>query len=448
MNKEATLKNILYVTHPWGGGVSTFISDLKDLFKDEFNIFVLKCADGSVVLEYELDHEKKAHHYYLPCPLKSTDLTNPDYRNVCALILEAFDIDIVHINSTIGHTFDIFELPKQFNIPVIFTVHDFYCICPSIHLIYKDGMYCGGCDFGSEKEDCLIKHPCTDIPDFDKEMLKRWREKFNDVKDSVDLFTFPSFSASEIFSSFYKISDDKIKVIYHGIPLRRDVSYHMKEPGEVLQVAILGSMYLHKGKPLVKFILKRLVGDEGIRFHLFGEVSLRGANLVNHGKYDRSNIVKLLRENRIDVVMILSTWPETFSYTLSESLASSIPLIVTNMGALKERVEKDQVGWVVDYEDPEKICELLRLLKSDRNELYNRFVQIKKSPLKTMKVMRADYNDIYTHMLHSDVSRVHDEKATSDALRKLEDLEKSPSPLSLPVLKRFYRRARQRFFQR
>lgn len=446
MNKETTHKNILFVTHPWGGGVSTFISDLNDLFKDEFNMFVLKCADGSVVLEHGLDHEKKAHYYKLPHALTSKDLTDPDYRKVCALILEAFNIDLVHINSTVGHTFDIFELPKQFNIPVIFTVHDFYCMCPSIHLIYKDGMYCGGCDLDSEKEDCLIKHPCTDVPDFDKDMLKRWREKFNDVKDSVDLFTFPSFSASEIFSSFYKISDDKIKVIYHGIPLRRDVSYYMKEPGEVLQVAILGSMYLHKGKPLVKFILKQLLGDEEIKFHLFGEVSLKSANLVNHGKYDQSNIVNLLRENRIDIVMILSTWPETFSYTLSESLASGIPLIVTNMGALKERVEKDQVGWVVDYKDPEKICELLRFLKGNRGELYDRFVRIKKSPLKTMKVMRAEYDEIYTHMLRKDLSRVHDETVTSKALSMLKGLEKRPGPLSLPLLKRFYRQARQRFF--
>ena len=40
-------------------------------------------------------------------------------------------------------------------------------------------------------------------------------------------------------------------------------------------------------------------------------------------------------------------WPETYSYTLSESLISEIPEISFDLGAIAERVKKAEVGWIL-----------------------------------------------------------------------------------------------------
>ena len=45
-------------------------------------------------------------------------------------------------------------------------------------------------------------------------------------------------------------------------------------------------------------------------------------------------------------------WPETFSFTLSEAISNAIPVIATDLGALRERISKYMVGYLVPYEDP------------------------------------------------------------------------------------------------
>ena len=67
--------------------------------------------------------------------------------------------------------------------------------------------------------------------------------------------------------------------------------------------------------------------------------------------------------------LLLSTWPETFSYTLTESIAANVPPIVTNMGALAERVSSDEIGWLVDYKDVGKIRDLILRLYREKGEI-------------------------------------------------------------------------------
>jgi glycosyltransferase involved in cell wall biosynthesis len=157
-------------------------------------------------------------------------------------------------------------------------------------------------------------------------------------------------------------------------------------------------MLRHKGESLIKFILK-MIGDNKIRFYHFGDGNLIGKRLLNYGPYDRSKIVDILREHKIDVILLLSTWPETFSYTLSESIAAGIPPIVTNMGALKERLDQQDIGWVVDYDNPEEICRLLRFLRKNRGEIETRRERIKGVYLKSMDEMEKDYSDVYQSAL-------------------------------------------------
>jgi len=390
--------NILHVTHPWGGGISTYLEDLDGLFGDSLQFFVLTCCDGKLILKNGKGHDEMVLRYSLPKPVRITDFFYAEYADRLRMILKEFDINIVHVNSTVGHTFDIFNIPKLLEIPLIFTVHDFYHICPTFHMVDERGIYCKGCELGQEREGCLKNHPYIDHPNFDKETLNRWRSEFVRVKENVDQFIFPSFSAQEIFSSFFEIKADKCRVIYHGTHLDKRESPYRPKIRNTLRVGILGSMLRHKGEPLINVILKR-IGDNNIQFYHFGDGNLRSRNLINYGPYDRSKILDILREHEIDVMLLLSTWPETFSYTLSESIAAGIPPIVTNMGALKERLEQEEIGWIVDYDNPERICRLLRFLRKNKNAIAARREWIKNAYLKSMGEMKSDYLEVYGSFL-------------------------------------------------
>lgn len=398
ISKDTASGNILHVTHTWGGGISTYIDDLEEIFRGKFNFFILFCFGGMLNLRYEDDRKKKNIYYRLSKSLRLTDFTHQEYHKIFSLILRAFNIDVVHINTSLGHTFDVFKAPAELGIPVVYTIHDFFYICPTCHLVDNDGIYCNVCKPGEEREACLKKHHLVIDKDLNKEDLKRWRTEFENVKKNVDLFISPSASAKKIFSSFFNIEKSKFMVIYHGTHVEKQDFPPALEMGQELRVGILGLISRHKGKSLIKYILKN-INDNSIKFYLFGKSDLKSSNLKKMGIYDRSNIVGQLRENRINIMLILSTWPETFSYTLSESILAGIPIIATNLGALKERVERDNIGWIVDYKKPDDICLLLRHLNKNRNEINKCSEMTKHVHIKTFREMQNEYRNVYSLLI-------------------------------------------------
>jgi hypothetical protein len=74
-----------------------------------------------------------------------------------------------------------------------------------------------------------------------------------------------------------------------------------------------------------------------------------------------------LREAGIDLAVLLSTAPETFSFTLSEVLSAGIPAIVSNTGALYERIESGVTGFAVA--DDAEAARVLERLARDPAEL-------------------------------------------------------------------------------
>ena len=69
-----------------------------------------------------------------------------------------------------------------------------------------------------------------------------------------------------------------------------------------------------------------------------------------------------------DIGLLLSSVPETFSYTLSELFAAGIPPIATNLGAFSDRIDPGKTGWLVPPR-PEALVACLAALAQDRNQV-------------------------------------------------------------------------------
>jgi len=389
--------NVLHVTHSWGGGIITYINDMQKSSKDLLNIFILKCSQGWIFLEYHANKLKVSKKYFFGKEIKLTDYKSFEYAQILSTILDEFNIDIVHIDSSVGHPFDIFYVPFIKNIPIVLSVHDFFYICPTFHLIDTNGIYCGICEEGEEKDSCLKNHGYL-YSKFSADNLIEWRKKFRSIISNIDAFVFPSESAKRIFSNFYNIESSCCKLISHGTSLKKCERSLSLDSSRKFRVGILGSMLKHKGKFLVKSVI-RFLENYPIEFYHFGDGNLTAQNLVNFGQYRQDNILNLLQSNHIDIMLLLSTWPETFSYTLTETIAANIPPIVTNLGALKERVSRDNIGWVVDYKDPYKISELILRLSIEKTEVQYFKDKIENSKLKSLSEMIDEYLSLYNDLI-------------------------------------------------
>lgn len=168
-----------------------------------------------------------------------------------------------------------------------------------------------------------------------------------------------------------------------------------------LKVAFLGGLVPEKGSRLAYQLICNSKAD--VNWYIIGGIndadlsSLRQDNVIKYGPYDREDTFKILKEYNIDILCILPTWPETFCYTLSEAWLAGIPVICTSMGALTERFEKNQGGWLFELSD-HLVTDIDTLLvdlcenpeKVDKMKEYVRHID-----MKSVKQMCEEYETLY-----------------------------------------------------
>lgn len=215
---------------------------------------------------------------------------------------------------------------------------------------------------------------------------------------AIDAFVFPSASAKDIFTDFYPDASSRSHVIAHGSSVAADDPGCVESGGE-LRVAVLGSLLKHKGYHVIQEAAEKLRG-EPVLFYQFGDgESLEGENVVRLGRYERSNIVSRLNAEKINVIMLMSAWPETFCYTLSEAISARIPVVVSNLGALAERVGQHDLGWIVKYNDSAAVTALLRQLAHDPEAIGAKRQNMFLVPDKNLAQMYAEYANLYDDLI-------------------------------------------------
>ena len=387
--------NILYLIHDYKdiennlGGTSLHVYDLIQSMRDKYNFHILAPEDGIYKLYTYWENSESVISF--PGNLEFHELRyyNSKYKKMVEEIIDIYNISIIHIHHLIGHYFDIVDILKERKIYSIITLHDYYSACPLINKIYKNKEYCNKPSQKTCKE-CL--NHCLGI-DFD---ISAWRAEWNELFKTVDRIITPSESANkEILKTF---PNTKISAIEHGIDIKKSNAVYLEDKKNY-NVAFIGAIGIHKGSRILENLMnyKKL---RNIRIHLFGKVNSPNQKntkyFKNHGKYSRDELKTILHENEIDLICLFSTWPETYSYTLTEAIACGIPVLAYDLGAIAERIKKYNLGWVIDSKSNyEEVCENLHSILNDK-KAYGKVVDsINKYKIKSVKEMGRDYIKIY-----------------------------------------------------
>ena len=217
------------------------------------------------------------------------------------------------------------------------------------------------------------------------------------------------FSLAAVDEFWYgKTAEIRIYLACEGVLYTDGIVYRRKilRPDEytkikpLYHVAVLGGVIPSKGSDRLKGMIE--TAGEKIVWHIFGMSGdpafdgLDYPNIIRHGVYRREEVPTLLAQNRIDLTCILSRAPETFCYTLSESLASGVPVFATNVGALEERLAESKCGVIADanLSDAEMAEKLLTTL-SNEQEMQRLREAVATHKEKTVAVMVEEYTNIY-----------------------------------------------------
>ncbi len=394
---------VLFVIHQAQGGTPHTNRDLMSALADRYSPYLL-LSDALSLKLFRLGEKGlvllEEHRLRNEC--KATEFSRPDYRSVIFSLLARYRFELIHIRHLLGHTFDLPEVAARMRVPMILSFHDFYFSCPTIHLIDDNTEHCGGtCTPGSGKQ-CTILHKKlrNELPILKHAWLDTWRTQVRRMFGNVDTFVTTSEASREVYlRSYPSLASQRFEIIEHGRDLQQ--SHHASPPraGEPIRILLPGNINVHKGGEFIRE-LKKLDHEERLEFHFLGNVTGGFEDLgVMHGPYERGEFNDRVGKIYPSFIGVFSIWPETYCHTLTEAWAAGVPVLATDIGTLRERVQSHGGGWLLDYKNPRKAYERILEVAGDSSTYTSELGRANLKEIRSTEMMSLDYANLYESVL-------------------------------------------------
>lgn len=368
---------VLFVTHnilnvqPYGG-VEVYQQEIIKSLKDRFRFFVYSVDRSALPLgkKYTLYDEDmaviKSHNF--DNDIDDTVLSCPNRERQFSEILSLLEIDLVHFQHLIGHTPSLPFISKALGIPSVASLHDYYAICRHFNLIGYQGRYCNITTLAQVSCDICLN--AMDNAAAGSQAVRR--AFFGRALEQVDVLHTNTDSVAELFKAMFPNLRLSNQLQIYGIPMPIDstpnpIVNHVQS-SDPIHVAIVGNFTKNKGADVLIHALNQMRDDQ-VQFHIFGTVTEPYATLFGHlilpnvkihGEFRAGSIVERLKT--MSLSLHLSIWPETYCITLSEAWSAGVVPIVSDVGALGERVTHNVNGFKVPMDEPGAVVDILRQL--------------------------------------------------------------------------------------
>jgi O-antigen biosynthesis protein len=308
---------IAFIVHGWGGGIRRHVDDLAALVADQADVLFIEPASGDTVRVRDA-RSGAAAFFALPGEM-----------HTFAVFLRALGVVRLHLHHVNGLPEAILDLLPLMRLPYDVTLHDYMTICPQLHLVAADGRYCGepavpGCTV------CLNRRP----PAWSLDIIA-WRGRFAAVLRGASRVIAPSIDVAA-----------RIRRYVHHLDI--EVWPHAEGPIAIpalARVATMGTLSIEKGLRLVPACAQDAHERSlALSYRILGAVGeplpqLPPWRLSFTGEYMDAELPSLLAAEGPSVLWFPAQVPETYAYTLSAAIASGLPIVASDLGALRDRVE-------------------------------------------------------------------------------------------------------------
>ena len=340
---------ILTITHGLGGGTEKHVVHLRNYLGKRVRFLEMRPCSA------ETWSAKDDRRVRLTSgnPDDYVDIrvdASSDFENMVNL-LKSFGVRRLHIHHMLFLDVDIERLIRALDVPFDFTVHDYFTICPQVHLLTAEGAYCGEPDVPACNE-CIEKRSAHGARD-----IMSWRGQMGWLIENADRVLCPSGDVATRIRRYHP-SVPNLRTVPHSHLGEAPVAEAWAPPlneDEPLRVAVLGVMARHKGgEKVLACAASARAKKQPIHFtvigYLDGDLEGQGdGQIAETGRYNDDELAGLIAKVDPHVIWFPALWPETYSYTLSAALASGRPIVAVSIGAIVERLEGRSWCWQVPW---------------------------------------------------------------------------------------------------
>lgn len=339
------------------------------------------------------------------------DLSDPGVERGFLRLLEAGAWPLVHVHSLLNwNSLLLPELARRAGCRVVLSLHSLEAVCADFTLVPPAlGNYCGH-RYGGDDPACetclaprLLRRRGVQAPS-PAALLASRRHAWKRIAQGADAVVAPSrFALDRVASALGIDFGHRGVVVPHGLPAP-PAMLPAPDADAPFTVGFLAGGSRAKGFDLVM----RLAADPALAhlsFRIHGRVdhALLDAppppNIQFAGPYRPDRIGAVLAP--LDLVLLPSQSPETFSIALSECRAAAVPVLASRAGALAERVADGVDGWLLPAGDPAPWRD--RLLQLSGPEGRDRLRRVREHlqglPVRTLDDNAAAYGALYRQLL-------------------------------------------------
>ena len=360
----------------YNAGSEVYSQSIVNELKKKHEITVFTREENVYEKDFEFKKEQKDDIDFLYVNIaRGKDGYNHNIVNKkFAASLKEIKPEIAHIGHLNHLSIGIVDELKKQNIPILYTLHDFWLMCPRGQFLQRnfDGekLYSLCTKQTDEKcaKNCYSMY-CSGTETHETD-LKYWESWVNhrmvDIKNTVskiDLFHAPSKYLMNRYIEDFDIPKEKIFYLDYGFPLDYLKPVEDKN-NEMFIFGYIGTHIPSKGiELLIKAFTKiqipaklKIFGRElGQNTQALKNLAQSSINEIEFcGEYINENIAKKVF-SKVDAIVVPSIWGENSPLVIHEAQACKIPVITANFGGMKEYVAHKVNGLLFEHRNMESL---------------------------------------------------------------------------------------------
>jgi glycosyltransferase involved in cell wall biosynthesis/MoaA/NifB/PqqE/SkfB family radical SAM enzyme len=343
--------------------------------------------------DFEIRHENEHQNldfYFVNNPQGKDGYRHQKIDENFAKLIKSINPDVTHIGH-LNHlsTGLIDELNKQ-RIPIIFTLHDFWLMCPRGQFLTRSIGLENNNQLCSKQDDSKCATSCYKVyfsgNSFDeKQDIENWSKWIHNrmietksIIDKVDLFIAPSKYLLNRFIDEFSVPKEKITYLNYGFPTEYLTPTKKSKEKSNFTFGYIGTHIPAKGINQLIEAFNEI--EETSTLRIYGRVNGQSTKALKQlasksknkiefvGEYINKNLANEVFA-KVDCIVVPSIWSENSPLVIHESQSCKVPVITANIGGMKEYVQHKVNGLLFEHRNTKSLIEQMRFAMANPNLL-------------------------------------------------------------------------------
>ena len=280
-----------------GGGTTTFIESIISKYKNYQTFLIARNFNNNVY--FTINDEYELEKYY-------------NIYDAYQLLLDNKQkIEKIFVNHVLNHSSEFLNNLFNLNKKITTITHDFLCIFNKHQICFNDmNNYLNN----------ETNRSCIDINKYDQII----------TQNKANIYIYNNFI------------EDKNKIVVTPLPDFKNSKDLITTNNDCIVVGIIGMITNIKGCEELKQIIN-FYKNTNTKIIVFGSVNYEDSYTNSYVYKSINELNKLLITHKPNIIIELSIWPETYSYTLSLAMITQLPILYlkkNNYCPVEERLSK------------------------------------------------------------------------------------------------------------